>query len=98
MTTIFIALIIFLNILEYFVIFDVILSWLAIFWINFRPKFIASVMDPIYSKIKSILPTTIWPLDLTPIIVIFAIIFLKSLIFVFFPEISSIINNLYKWF
>lgn len=28
------------------------------FWVRFRPRFISDILDPVYSTIKSILPTT----------------------------------------
>lgn len=76
MTIFFSVLVIILIILKYILIIDIILSWLALFWVNFRPKFIKDIMDPIYKFIKSKIPTNIWPIDFCPIIIIFLIIFL----------------------
>lgn len=76
MTLIFSVLVIILIILKYILIIDIILSWLTIFWINFRPWLISDVMDPIYKFIKSKIPTNIWPIDFSPIIIIIIIIFL----------------------
>lgn len=83
---------IFLDILGLIIFIDVILSWLLIFQINFRPKFIASIVDPIYSIIKNNISTTIWIMDFTPIIVIFLIYFLKWLLLTLFPELSEMIQ------
>ncbi len=80
------AFLIFLRILSYLIILDIILSWLSLLWLNLRPKFLADIIDPIYNSIKKIIPTTIWPLDFTPIVVYIFIFFLTGLIFVFFPE------------
>jgi len=96
MNSILLTIIIFLEIISYIVIFDVILSWLTIFGLKFRPKFISDVLDPIYKNIKKILPTTFWPIDLTPIIVIFTIIFIKWAIYIMFPSILIDVNNLIK--
>ena len=85
--------IIFIEILSYIIIADIILSWLVLLWINFRPKFIANILDPIYQIIKKIIPTTFWPIDLTAIIVIFILFFMKWLLFLIFPEyINQVIN------
>jgi len=94
MIQIILAILLFLNLLLYLVFFDVILSWLTIVWLNFRPKFLADIIDPIYNNIKKILPTTIWPLDLTPIVLVFIIFFTTSLLLSFFPEVVPIFNNL----
>lgn len=83
-----IAIVIFLQILFYTIIIDVILSWLAIIWLQIRPKFIADIIDPIYKKIKSVIPTSIWPLDFTPIVVIIFITFLQWFIYILFPEVQ----------
>lgn len=81
------ALFLFLEILSYLIIADVILSWLTLFWLNIRPVFISSILDPIYLRVKNTIPTTIWPLDLTPIVVILIISVIQSLIVWFFPGV-----------
>ena len=93
MITLALAVIILLEILTYFVIFDVILSWLALAWIK-RPAFVWSVLDPIYEMIKKYIPTTIWPFELTPIIVIFLFLFIKWIVILMFPEVVDEITKL----
>ena len=90
------AIIIFLDIIQYIVFFDVILSWLTLLWINFRPKFVWDILNPIYHNIKKILPTSIWPIDFTPIVIILLCSFIKLLIFFIFPETRDEILNLLK--
>lgn len=80
MTIIFTIIVIILILLKYILFIDIILSWLPLLWINFRPKFISDIMDPIYKKIKSTIPTSIWPVDFSPIIIILIIAFLTSLL------------------
>ena len=80
------AILIFLGLIQYIVFFDVILSWLTLLWINFRPKFISDILNPIYSNIKKILPTTMWPIDFTPIVILILCSFFKWIIFLIFPE------------
>jgi uncharacterized protein YggT (Ycf19 family) len=83
---------IFLDLLSIIVIIDVILKWLFVFWINLRPKFIADIMDPIYFYIKKIIPTTFWPIDFTPIIIILITYFIKWLLIIIFPDLSWILQ------
>jgi len=94
MTSIIFAIIIFLEIISYIIILDVILSWLTLFWLKIRPKFISDILDPIYKNIKKIIPTSFWPVDFTPIIVIMAIIFIKWALFILFPSVLIDVNNL----
>lgn len=79
------ALYILLEILQYIIFADVILSWLRLFWLNIRPKFLADIIDPMYWSIKKVLPTSIWPIDFTPIVVLMVIFFITWLINLFFP-------------
>lgn len=85
------AVYLFLEIISYIIIADVILSWLTLVWLNIRPVFISSILDPIYKKVKNTIPTTIWPLDLTPIVVILIIAVFQSLIVWFFPWVLGLI-------
>ncbi|MDA9128909.1 YggT family protein [Candidatus Gracilibacteria bacterium] len=94
MTTFLIALVIFLEILEYIVIFDVILSWLMLLGINFRPKFVANILNPIYSGVRKYIPSRFGVFDFTPIIVILALVFLKGIIYMYFPEVGIQIAQL----
>lgn len=94
--TFFIAILIFLEILFYIIFIDVILSWLMLFWVKFRPKIIADIIDPIYNFIKSIIPTSFWPLDFTPIIVIIIIYFLRWLVIFLNPSVQEFVNSLVK--
>ncbi|MDQ7009234.1 MAG: YggT family protein [Candidatus Gracilibacteria bacterium] len=76
MTIFFSIIVIILIILKYILVLDIIFSWLTLLGINFRPKFISDIMEPIYKKIKSTIPTSIGPIDFAPIIIIFIIIIL----------------------
>lgn len=80
--------------LTYLIFLDVILSWLTLIWLKFRPKFLANIIDPLYSMVKKIIPTTIWILDLTPIVVIILIYFLSTLLLTLFPEVLPYLQNL----
>jgi uncharacterized protein YggT (Ycf19 family) len=93
LNTILIAILIFFELIFYVIFIDVILSWLVLFWVNFRPKFIADIIDPMYKFIKSIIPTTFWPIDLTPIIVILIIYFLRWLVFFLSPWLQNVISS-----
>lgn len=88
------AIIILLEIISYIVILDVILSWLILLWIRFRPKFVADIIDPLYKNVRKYIPTSIWPLDFTPIVIILLLMFIKGAIFILFPELQIEFNNL----
>ena len=85
-----------IEIMSYIVIFDVILSWLTLFWLKFRPKFIADIIDPLYKNVRKFIPTTMWPIDFTPIVIIILLIFIRWLLFIVFPELQIEVNNLMK--
>ena len=74
-----------LELMQYIIFADIILSWLRIFWLNIRPKFLADIIDPIYWFVKKYLPTTIWPLDFTPIVILMIIYFLIGWVDILFP-------------
>ena len=84
MNTILVAILLLTDMIKYIIFIDIILSWLAVFWLRVRPKIVAEIIDPLYSKIKKIIPSTFWPIDFTPIIVLFVLMiilnFLLSLI------------------
>ena len=78
MTIFFSVIVIILIILKNILFIDIILSWLPLIWLNFRPKFISDIMEPLYKTIKNKIPTTIWPIEFAPIIIYIIIIFLIS--------------------
>ncbi|QFR39227.1 hypothetical protein A9Q91_03250 [Candidatus Gracilibacteria bacterium 28_42_T64] len=86
--TILLTIIIFLEIIQYIVFADVILSWLTVFGLKLRPKFLAYIIDPLYENIKKIIPTTIGPIDFTPIVVILILAFVRGILFLLFPELK----------
>lgn len=92
--TIFLSVVIFLEILEYLVFLDVILSWLMIFWLKLRPKFLRSILDPIYSTVKKYIPTRFGAFDFTPIVVILLIVFLRGLFVMYVPWVWVAVSQL----
>lgn len=94
MITLLIALVIFLDILYYLVLFDVILSWLMLAGVRFRPSFIKNILDPIYFYVKKYIPTRIGAFELTPIIVILGVLFVQGLILMNFPEVGIRISQI----
>jgi len=94
MTTVILSLFILFNIIYYIIIFHIILSWLSVFWLIIRIKFIDELIIPIYSWIKKIIPTNIWPFDFTPIILLMIMMFLRWLLILMFPEISDTAINI----
>jgi uncharacterized protein YggT (Ycf19 family) len=76
---------IFLDFIKYLVIIDIIFSFLPMIWFNFRPKIIQSITEPLYDLIKNLIPTRVWPLDITGIVIITIIYFLVWLTEILFP-------------
>ncbi|MDD3302198.1 MAG: YggT family protein [Candidatus Gracilibacteria bacterium] len=87
------AIIFLTEIIFYIMVVDIILSWLMLFGVRFRPKFISDILDPVYSSIKSILPTTFGPLDFTPIIVIMIIYFIRAIVILLNPGVLKTIEK-----
>ncbi len=87
MTTLLLTIVIFLEILEYIVIFDIILSWLILLWIRFRPKFIHEILNPLYKIVQKYIPTRFWAFDFTPIIIILLLAFVRGFIIMSAPEV-----------
>ena len=96
MNTIVIWILIFLEIFSYIIFLDVLLSWLTLIWIRFRPKFIGDILDPFYNFIKKIIPTNIWPIEFSAFILILFIILIRWAIFIVFPEVRVEINSLIR--
>ena len=93
MNVLILGIVLFLDIIYYLVIFDVILSWLALAGIRFRPKIIADILNPVYKWVKKTIPTTFGWLDFTPIVIILLIAFLKWTLLIVFPEAATYINS-----
>ncbi len=96
MTFILSALAILFHLIKYLIFADIILSWLTLLWLKARPGFIATILDPIYAGIKAKVPTTIWPLDFTPIVVL---IFMELLILFIYGldwNVKILLNNLFS--
>lgn len=84
----------FLSFLRILIFLDVILSLLSsLFWLNIRLNVFASILDPLYFQIKKYFPTNIWVLDLTPLVLLFIIMFLEGFVFILFPEMIWVIKN-----
>ncbi len=95
MTFILTALVIVFHLIKYLIFADIILSWLTLLWLKIRPEFIASILDPIYKGIKWKIPTTIWPLDFTPIVILILMEVLIMFIYGLDANVYHQINNLF---
>jgi YggT family protein len=94
MTIFLLAIVIFLQLIFYIVVFDVVLSWLSLAWIRFRPQFMRDILDPMYGFVRKYIPSRFWAFDFTPIIIIFAATFLIHIISLISPEVSQILSQL----
>ena len=59
MTIILTAIVLFMTMIRWIIFIDVILSFLMIFGIKFKPQFISSIVEPLYAWVKDKIPTTI---------------------------------------
>jgi len=80
---------IFLNLIEWVIIIDIILSWAQLLWIRIQIKFIRSITTPIYTKVRKYLPTTFWPIDFSPIVIFFIIQIISSVILNLRPSLLT---------
>ena len=95
MTFILTALVLVFILIKYLIFADIILSWLTLLWLKMRPMFIASIVDPIYEWIKWKIPTTIWPLDFTPIVILIFMEVFIMFIYWLDTQVYNQINNLF---
>lgn len=94
MENIFFIIFVLLDLVYLMIIIDIILSWMTLFWMNFRIEFIKSILEPIYESIRKIIPTTIWPFELAPLIVIFIIYFLRIFTTSLNPSASQVYQQI----
>ena len=85
------ATVLFLQIIYWMVIIEVILSWLVLFGIQIYLQPLVAITRPIYATIKKYIPTTIGMVEFAPIIAIIGINILVSVISrVVIPYVSRI--------
>ncbi|MCK9273156.1 YggT family protein [Candidatus Gracilibacteria bacterium] len=80
---------IFLNLIEWVIIIDIILSWAQLLGIRIQIKFIRSITTPIYTKVRKYLPTTFGPIDFSPIVIFFIIQIISSVILNLRPSLLT---------
>ncbi len=84
MSTILIAILILTDIITWMIIASVLMSWLGI-----KIKILDSILGPSYDFIEKYIPTKIWPLSFTPVVLIFVLYFIRWLVFIYDPNIQS---------
>lgn len=94
MTQIWLAIIFFTDIILYLVFFDIILSWLTLLWLRWRPEFLSSIINPIYNFINNILPTNFWMFRFDALIVIIIIYIIQGLLVMNIPWLQQEILRL----
>jgi YggT family protein len=80
--------IIFLSILRWVIILDIILSWSVLFGVRVQIPFVRSLLDPVYRFVRSNLPTTFSGLDFAPLIVLLGIYFLEGVVLSLNPGVT----------
>ena len=53
------VLVIFLSLIEYIIIIEIVLSWLILFGVRIRIGFFRAITGPMYATIRRFIPTTI---------------------------------------
>lgn len=89
MNSILLAIYIFTKLLYYMIIISIILSWLKASGFNIRIKFIDSILEPIYSRIRNTFPTKLGIFDFSPIYLILILAIVQWLIFAYNPDVIS---------
>ena len=80
MVNIWLVLFFFTDIIKYLIFLDIILSWLSLIWLRWRPAFLSSVIDPIYSFINKHIKTSFLMFRFDALIVLMIIIFIQVLL------------------
>lgn len=93
MSVFLLSLIVFLSLLEWAVFFDIVLSFLRIVGIRFRPTFLGSITDPLYDIVRRALPTAMGRFDFSPLIVLIGIQILANLILTLDPSILDFLSR-----
>lgn len=93
MTVVIFALLIFFSLIEWIIIIDVILSWLVLFRINFRPRFIQSITIPMYEHVRRYIPSTFAGIDFAPLIIFIAIEFITKLLITLDPSVIGYLSR-----
>lgn len=91
MTIILFSILIFLSLVQWMILIDVILSWLSLIGVYFRPKFIQAITTPLYETVRRYIPSSFSGIDFAPIIVFIAIEFMAKLIITIDPGILSLL-------
>ena len=92
------TLVIFLSLIKYIIIIDIISSWLAVLWLNLNMpiirdimSLIKSIISPMYKFIRKYIPTYIWPIDFTPLIIL---IIITILLWIIYAKTWIALNNI----
>lgn len=69
-----------LNFYSFVIIASVVVSWVSADPYNPIVRTVHALTEPVYARVRRVLPTRIGGLDLTPLVVILAIMFVEKLI------------------
>ncbi len=94
MTTFFLGIYIFLQILSLLIVLDIILSWIIIFVWDFRPVWFKDLVENFYLWVKKIIRTNFWPFEFAPMIILFLIWFLQWVLLYLSPELLKFLSSL----
>ena len=88
----------FTNIILYIIFFDIILSWLSILWLRWRPDLLRSTVDPLYNLIGKVVPTSFGMFRFDALIAIIFIYFIQGLLIMNIPWLGEEIFKLMNFF
>lgn len=69
-----------LNFYSFVIVISVVVSWVNADPYNTIVRTVTALTEPVYSRIRRIIPTRVGGLDLTPLVVILSIMFIEKLI------------------
>lgn len=98
MNYILITILLLTDIITYMILIDVIISWVSVFlWAWIKIKFISDILEPIYKFIKKFIPTSFWPIEFAPVILIMVIWLIRWLVSAYDMEIIMTYKDLFKF-
>ena len=83
----------FLDLIQWIILLDVILSWTVLLGINFQPRFIKAITVPLYEMVRKYIPTTFSGMDFAPIVIYIGINIASTLLILLDPAVKSYISR-----
>lgn len=88
----------FSEIILYFIIIDIVFSWLFLFWLKWKPAFIWAIVEPIYELINKLVPTKFWMFRFDALIAIIILYFIMWIVKINIPWLNEELIRLTNYF